>query len=311
MFQNQFVLNANQTEELKASVFAAYTSAVFLFQPKGLLAVFLTELNRNKLMTGDEIIRQYEMKLHTGGTSLKEGLIMFDTIMKELESLGNSQTKKTYAAHGGKEPLFGVKVGDLNSLIKKYKLKNSHDLALKLYSSGNYDAMYLAGLVADSAAMTKDTVMLWLSEAYCEMIAEYAVGSAASETAFAMELVRELIQSDKELYASCGYSMLAFYVMRVPDAELDKNELSSLLRKIESSIHTSPNRVRFQMNAAAAAVGTSVPDLFDEVFAAGERIGSVMIDTGGARIKVPSITEKLMKAKKYNRVGNKRKAGRC
>ena len=45
---------------------------------------------------------------------------MLETIMKELESLGNPQTKKTYIAHGGREPLFGVKVGDLNGLIKKH-----------------------------------------------------------------------------------------------------------------------------------------------------------------------------------------------
>jgi hypothetical protein len=46
--------------------------------------------------------------------------------------------------------------------------------------------------------------MLWLSQAYCWMIAEYTVGSVTSETPFAMELFRELVKSDKELYASCG-----------------------------------------------------------------------------------------------------------
>ena len=236
---------------------------------------------------------------------------MLKTIMKELESLGDAQTKKTFMAHGGREPLFGVKVGDLKTVIKKHKLKNNHDLALVLYATGNYDAMYLAGLIADSAKMAKETVMLWLSQAYCDMISEYAVGSVASETPFAMELIRELIQSDRELYASCGYSMLAFYVMRVPDGDLDKNELRELLRKIEAEIHSNPDRVRYQMSVAVTAIGSSVPDLFDEAFAAGKRIGTVTVDMGDTSCKVPSITEKLAKTKKQNRVGHKRKATRC
>ena len=34
-------------------------------------------------------------------------------VLKELESYGNDQTKKTWLKHGAAEPLFGVKVGDL------------------------------------------------------------------------------------------------------------------------------------------------------------------------------------------------------
>ena len=91
---------------------------------------------------------------------------MLETVMKELESLGSAQTKKTYISHGGRKPIFGVTAGDLNKLIKEYKFKNNHELALELYATGNYDAMYLAGLIADAKKITKDTVMLWLSQAY-------------------------------------------------------------------------------------------------------------------------------------------------
>jgi 3-methyladenine DNA glycosylase AlkD len=236
---------------------------------------------------------------------------MLETIMNELETLGNERTKKTYMSHGGREPVFGVTAGDLNKLIKKHKLKNNHELALELYATGNYDAMYLAGLIADSKKITRETVMLWLSGAYCWMIAEYTVGSVASETAFAMDLVRELIASDKELYASCGYSILSFYVAFAPDGALDKDELRSLIGKIEAEIHSSPDRVRYQMNSAITCIGTSVPDLYNEALAAGERIGKVTVDMGKTACKVPSITEKLIKAKEMNRVGFKRKTSRC
>ena len=203
---------------------------------------------------------------------------MLDVLMKEMEALGSEQTKKTYICHGGREPIFGIKAGDLNKLVKQHKIKNNHELALDLYATSNYDAMYLAGLIADASKITKDTIILWLSQAYCWMLAEYTVGSVASETPYAMELVRELVQTENELYVSTGYSILSFYVAFAPDGALNKGELRSFLNKIEQDIHDSPNRARYQMNGAVWAIGTSVPDLYDETYAAGVRIGKVNVD---------------------------------
>ena len=54
--------------------------------------------------------------------------------------------------HGAKEPFFGVKVGDLKKILKK--TKKNHELSLELYKTGNSDAMYLAGLMADEKKIT-------------------------------------------------------------------------------------------------------------------------------------------------------------
>jgi 3-methyladenine DNA glycosylase AlkD len=231
--------------------------------------------------------------------------------MFELEALGDEQTKRTYMRHGGKEPVFGVKVSDLKNLIKKYQLKNNHELALELYATGNYDAMYLAGLIANSGKMTKETALLWLSQAYYWMLAEYTVSPVVAETDFAMELAQKLIDDSDERRASCGYSILWFYIMREEDVNLDKNELRLLLNKIEAEIHNAPNRVRYQMNNAVIAIGNSVSDLFDDAYATGVRIGAVSVEMGGTKSKTPSITEKLSNAKEKNQIGHKRKVARC
>ena len=75
-------------------------------------------------------------------------------IMTSLEEFGNEQTKKTLMNHGAQEPLFGVKVQDLKKLLKK--TKKNHDLSLELYATGNSDAMYLAGLMADEKQITRE-----------------------------------------------------------------------------------------------------------------------------------------------------------
>ena len=75
-------------------------------------------------------------------------------VMAALKKLGSEQTRKTFARHGAPvDQMYGVKVGDLKSIVKK--IKGNQKLAMELYATGNSDAMYLAGLVADGAAMSK------------------------------------------------------------------------------------------------------------------------------------------------------------
>jgi len=73
-------------------------------------------------------------------------------ILSELEKYGDEKTKNTYISLWAREPLFGVKVQDLKKILKK--TKKNHALSLELYASGNYDAMCLAGLMANDEQIT-------------------------------------------------------------------------------------------------------------------------------------------------------------
>jgi len=101
-------------------------------------------------------------------------------IMSQLESLGNEQTKKTLLRHGAIEPIFGVKIGDLKPIQRK--VKKNHDLALQLYETGNSDAMYLAGLIADEEAVTKAQLEKWVKKAPWSLIAFSGVAGLAAES---------------------------------------------------------------------------------------------------------------------------------
>ena len=84
-------------------------------------------------------------------------------ILAELKPLGSDSYKKVMANHGVKEPFFGVKISDLQKIQKR--IKKDYQLALDLYDTGNYDAMYLAGLIADDARMTKKDLQRWITNA--------------------------------------------------------------------------------------------------------------------------------------------------
>lgn len=232
-----------------------------------------------------------------------------DEIMKKLEELGSEQTKLTYLRHGAKEPLFGVKVGDLKKLVKY--VKKDQELALDLFNTGNSDAMYLAGLSINPQLMTKETLQEWVKKANWYMIAEYTVAGVAAESQYALELAREWIKSDEEMVATCGWSTYGGYISITPDEELDLEEIRNLLTQVETSIHEERNRVRYVMNGFVIGVGAYVAPLHAEAMKVAEKIGKVHVDVGQTACKVPLATTYISKVQDKDRVGAKRKTCIC
>jgi len=230
-------------------------------------------------------------------------------VMSELKKLGTEQTKKTFLRHGAREPLFGVKVGDLK-LIQK-KVKKDHELSLQLYGTGNADAMYLAGLIAEPEKMTKADLKKWVTGAYCNMIAGYTVPWVASESRFGRELALEWIDSDEEMISTAGWSAYASLVAIKPDAELDLAEIERLLNRVKNEIGNAPNRTRYAMNNFVIAVGGSVAPLTAKAKAAAKAIGTVEVDMGDTSCNVPLAYDYIAKIEKMGRVGLKRKTAMC
>ncbi|WP_077618473.1 DNA alkylation repair protein [Bacillus sinesaloumensis] len=233
----------------------------------------------------------------------------YDEIMQKLEKLGSEQIKQIYQNHGVKEPHFGVKIGDLKKLVKF--VKKDHELALKLYDSGNHDAMYLAGLSVNPKLMTKETLQDWVSKAYWYMAAEYTVAQVAAESEYALELAREWMNAEEEMIAVCGWSTYSNYLSITPDEQLDILEIKELLNQVKTNIHEERNRVRYVMNSFVLSVGTYVAELNEEAKQVAEQIGKVHVDVGNTACKVPLAADYIKKVEAKNRVGLKRKTCIC
>jgi 3-methyladenine DNA glycosylase AlkD len=232
-----------------------------------------------------------------------------DEVMLALSRFGNEQTKKIFTRHGAREPLYGVKVGDLKTLVKK--IKTDHNLALELYETGNSDAMYLAGLIADENLVTREELQHWVRNAYWYMLSEYTVAWLASESRYGWELALEWIESDEEGVASSGWSTLSNLVSLKPDEELDKEKLFALLDRVARDIHQSLNRVRYTKNGFVIAVGSYVEALTKKANEVAATIGKVSVDMGGTSCKVPLATEYIKKIEAKGYTGKKRKSARC
>ena len=230
-------------------------------------------------------------------------------ILRELEPLGSESYKRTMMVHGAREPIFGVKIQDLKKIVKR--VGTDYQLALDLFETGNYDAMYLAGLIADDSRMTRQDLQRWLDRAYCPGIHEFTVPWVAAESAHGWELGLEWIESTNERHTAAGWATLSSVASLRDDAELDLAALASLLDRVQRSIHEHPNRVRYTMNGFVIAVGSFVKPLHERAVAVARSIGEVFVDMGGTSCKVPLALDYIRKVEARGSLGKKRRSARC
>ena len=229
-------------------------------------------------------------------------------IVAELKQLGNAQTKKTWMNHGAQEPCLGVKVADMKKIQKRVKM--DYQLALDLYDTGIADAMYLAGLIADDAKMTKKDLQKWVENATWGMVAEFTVPWVASASPHGRELALKWMDSKDEGIASSGWATYSSLVAVKEDSELDLAEIKKLLQRIAKTIHQQPNRVKYVMNAFVIAVACFVKPLHKLALDTGKGIGPVSVDLVGA-CKIPFAPDYIKKFEARSAIGKKRKSPKC
>jgi 3-methyladenine DNA glycosylase AlkD len=230
-------------------------------------------------------------------------------IVEELKQRGSESIKRVLMKHGAKEPFYGVKIEDLKKIQKR--VKTNHQLALELYDTGISDAMYLAGLIADDAQMTKKDLQRWVKQAYWCMLGECTVAWVAAGSPHGRELALRWIDSKQESIAAAGWATLGSLVAIRADDELDLAEIRALLSRVQKTIHDQPNRVRHTMNNFVIAVGCYIKPLTDLAVAAAEKIGTVTVDVGETACKVPYAPDYIQKVRARGTLGKKRKSARC
>jgi len=230
-------------------------------------------------------------------------------VLKELKSLGSEATKKTLLRHGAREPVFGVKVADLKPIQKR--IKKDYQLALDLYASGNFDAMYLAGLIADDKKMTKKQLQDWAKAAYGGWLSGFVVPWVAAESDHGWEIGLKWIESKDDVIASIGWGSIGALTSITPDEDLDIPALKKLLRRVQKEIHKTENNTREAMNRFVIALGSNVVLLKDFAIDIGNKIGPVNIDHGDTACATPFSPDQIRKVEKRGAIGKKRKTTKC
>ncbi|MFC4598727.1 DNA alkylation repair protein [Cohnella hongkongensis] len=232
-----------------------------------------------------------------------------DAVMQELEALGKERTKKIYISNGAREPLFGVPTGSMKPLARI--LKKNQPLAEQLYATGNYDAMYFAGVIADPGAMTEADFERWMDTAYFYMLSDYVVAVTLSETDIAQKVADKWIASEEELRRSAGWSCYCWLLGNRPDAEFSENTIAELLKLAETTIHAAPERAKYAMNQFIYTAAISYLPLHGEAVETAQRVGPVEVKREAAKSKLLNASDSIQKALDRNQLGFKRKYVRC
>jgi 3-methyladenine DNA glycosylase AlkD len=233
----------------------------------------------------------------------------FEMVMQELEALGKERIKKTYISNGAHEPLFGVTTGAMKPLSKI--IKKNQPLADQLYATGNYDAMYFAGVIADPMAMTEEDFERWMDGAYFYMLSDYVVAVTLAETEIAQAVADKWIASGEELRMSAGWSCYCWLLGSRKDSEFSASKLSSMLEQVANTIHHSPERTKSAMNNFLYTVGISYLPLHEKAVETAKAVGPVEMKREKKKSSILLASENIQKELDRGKLGFKRKYVRC
>jgi 3-methyladenine DNA glycosylase AlkD len=232
-----------------------------------------------------------------------------ETVMQELEALGKERMKKMYISNGAHEPLFGVATGAMKPMARKIKI--DQPLAEELYATGNYDAMYFAGIIADPNGMTESDYDRWIDAAYFYMLSDYVVAVTLSESNIAQEVADKWIASGEELKMSAGWSCYCWILGNRKDVEFSESKISNMLDLVEKTIHDSPERTKASMNNFLSTVGISYLPLHEKAVETAKAVGIVEVKRDNKKSSFLNASEGIQKQVDKDKLGFKRKYVRC
>ncbi|MFI8577603.1 DNA alkylation repair protein [Rossellomorea aquimaris] len=231
------------------------------------------------------------------------------TVMQELEALGKERSKNMYISNGAHEPVFGVATGAMKPIAKK--IKKDQALAEELYATGNYDAMYFAGVIADPKAMTEADFDRWIDGAYFYMLSDYVVAVTLAEADIAQDVADKWIASGEELKMSAGWSCYCWLLGNRKDEEFSETKLAGMLEQVKETIHHVPERTKSAMSNFVTTVGVSYVPLHEMALQTAKEIGPVEMVREGKKNSTLKAADDILKQVEKGKIGFKRKYVRC
>jgi 3-methyladenine DNA glycosylase AlkD len=188
-------------------------------------------------------------------------------VLAQLESLGDEARRKHNTKAGAPDNQFGVKLGDLRAIAKK--IKTDHELALKLWDTGNVEAQLLATLIITPKSLSALELDQMTRSTTCGQVAEWLnsyVVAKHPET----EALREKWMKDKDRWAArAGWHLTASRVNKGAEG-LD---LDALLDRVEKEMPKAKPEVQWTMNNTLGAIGIHDASRRKRALAIGEKIG--------------------------------------
>lgn len=193
-------------------------------------------------------------------------------VLAQLKSKGNDARHKHNAKVGpdGTTPpddQFGVPMGDIRAIAKK--IKSDHELALKLWETGNMEAQLLATLIIKPKSLSAKELDAMTRSISCAPVADWLNSYVVAQHP-EKDALREKWMKDKDRWAArAGWHFTASAVNKCSDG-LD---FAALLDRVEKEMPKAKPEVQWTMNNTLMAIGIKDAKLRKRAIAIGEKIG--------------------------------------
>ena len=199
--------------------------------------------------------------------SYKDSAMTVKEILAKLKSLSDEARRKHNTKYGAPDNQFGVKLGDIRAIAKK--IKTDHELALKLWDTGNVEAQLLATLIIKPKSLSADELDRLTRSTTCAHVADWLNAYVVAKHP-EKESLREKWMKDKDRWAArAGWNLAAGRVNK----DADGPELTALLDRIEKEMAKAKPEVQWTMNNTLAAIGIKHAKHRKRAIAIGEKIG--------------------------------------
>jgi len=188
-------------------------------------------------------------------------------VLAQFESLGDDARRKHNTKSGAPDNQFGVKLGDVRAIARK--IKTDHELALRLWDTGNVEAQLLATLILKPQSLSADEVDELTRSTTCAQVADWMNAYVVAMHP-AKDALREKWMKEKDRWAArAGWNLTASRVNK----DADGLDLTALLDRIEKEMPKAKPEVQWTMNNTLGAIGIKHAKHRPRAIAIGEKIG--------------------------------------
>ncbi len=188
---------------------------------------------------------------------------MLSTITKELVQLSDDKRINKTIKDGCDIKCLGIKIGDLKKIIKKYKINNDNNLAIKLIETKIFDFMYLGFLIMDPKGIDIKYFKKWLNYSTYYKILIHSLAYGVSEHDEAKAFMQYLKEDESDINMAVYYGVLSGLVVINPDFEKEIliQEITYIKDNINTSKYASLNQAKYEMISFLSYVGMQVKSL--------------------------------------------------